>query len=151
MSTSLNDLLPVVKRKALEFQKKCKSQGIDIIFTCTYRTPLEQDMLFLRPYDGIDNDRDGRVDETDEKVTNAKAGESLHNWRCAFDIVPVVNGKAIWSNQSLWNKIGSIGQSIGLEWGGSWQNFKDMPHLQYTLGYTWQDFKNKKVDITKFN
>ncbi len=150
-STKLTDLLPAVSRKAQEFKTKCKAQGIDIIFTCTYRSPVEQDMLYLQPYDGIDNNHDGIVDNASEKVTNAKAGESLHNWKCAFDVVPVVQGKAIWSNSQLWAKLGSIGQSIGLEWGGSWTSFKDQPHFQYTLGYTWQDFKAGKVDITKFN
>jgi len=151
MERDINQLLPIVKQKLLEFQAKAKAQGVDFIVTSVYRSSLEQDNLFLRPFDGIDNDKDGRVDEADEKITNARGGQSYHNWRCAFDIVPIVQGKAIWSNQSLWNKLGAIGQSCGLEWGGSWTGFVDMPHFQYTAGYTFKDFIDNKVDYKKFD
>lgn len=151
MERDINQLLPIVKQKLLEFQAKAKAQGIDFIVTSVYRSIEEQDKLFLRPFDGIDNDKDGLVDEANEKITNARGGQSYHNWRCAFDIVPIVQGKAIWSNQSLWNKLGAIGQSCGLEWGGSWTGFIDQPHFQYTAGYTFQDFIDKKVDYKKFD
>ena len=49
------------------------------VLTCTYRSPEEQTKLYNQPFDKIDNDRDGLVDERDEKVTNAPAGRSKHN------------------------------------------------------------------------
>ncbi len=151
MTKDLNELLPIVKEKAILLRDKCKEAGIDLAVTGTYRTFVEQDMLFLQPYDEIDNDKDGLIDEVDEKVTNAQAGKSLHNWRVAFDVVPVVDGVAVWNDNTLWSKIGQIGVDLGLEWGGNWSYFVDKPHFQYTLGYTWQDFKEGKVDLTKFN
>lgn len=151
MERDINQLLPIVKQKLLEFQAKAKAQGIDFIVTSVYRSPLEQDMLYLRPFDGIDNDKDGLIDEANEKITNARGGQSYHNWRCAFDIVPIVQGKAIWTNQMLWTKLGAIGQSCGLEWGGSWTGFVDQPHFQFTAGYTFKDFIDKKVDYKKFD
>lgn len=137
--------------KALEFQAKAKASGIDFIITSVYRSKEEQDKLFLQPFDGIDNDKDGLIDEANEKITNARGGQSYHNWRCAFDIVPIVQGKAIWNNVQLWNKLGAIGQSCGLEWGGSWPSFPDVPHFQYTAGYTFQDFMSGKVDYSRFD
>lgn len=151
MRTSLNELLPMVRVKALTLQALCKEKGIDIIFTATYRSSEEQDKLYSQPFDHVDNDRDGRIDEGDEKVTLAKGGQSYHNHRVAFDIVPLVHGKAIWNNMQLWSKIGKIGQAIGLEWGGSWEQFPDVPHFQYTLGYTWMQFLDGTADLQKFN
>jgi peptidoglycan L-alanyl-D-glutamate endopeptidase CwlK len=69
-------------------------------------------------------------------VTNAKAGQSWHNHRCALDVVPLVNGKAIWDDQAVWKQIGEIGKSCGLEWAGDWKTFKEYPHFQYTGGLT---------------
>ena len=140
MSRNLNDLLPIVKIKAQDFIQRCKDQGITILVTCTYRSLQEQDILYAQ----------GRT-ASGSIVTNAKGGQSFHNWRVAFDIVPIVNGKCIWNNNALWSKLGQIGQSVGLEWGGSWKSFPDVSHLQYTLGYSFNDFINKKVDLTKFN
>lgn len=151
MTKSLDELLPIVKAKALEFQALCKRSGIDIIFTGTYRSREEQDKLFNQPFDHIDNDGDGRIDEGDEKVTLARGGQSYHNHRVAFDVVPVIYGKAIWNNAQLWAKIGKLGQSIGLEWGGSWGQFPDVPHFQYTCGYHWMQFSDGTADLTKFN
>ena len=130
---------------------ECKKQGVEIVVTSTYRSDIEQDLLFLQPYDGKDNDGDGLIDEANEKVTNAKAGQSLHNWRVAFDVVPIVKGKADYSNNALWSKIAQIGHGIGLEAGADWTTFPDKPHFQYTLGHTWQDFKAGRVDLSKFN
>ena len=69
-------------------------------------------------------------------VTNARAGQSFHNYRCAFDVVPLVNGKCIWDDEYLWNKIGMIGEFCGLIWAGRWTTFKETAHFQYTGGLT---------------
>lgn len=52
---------------------------LEVILTCTYRSGEEQTKLYNQPFDGIDNDQDGQIDERNEKVTNAKAGQSKHN------------------------------------------------------------------------
>lgn len=63
--------------------------------------------------------------------------ESWHNFGFAFDVVPLVNGKAIWDSP-FWNRIGELGKRIGLVWGGDFQSFKDKPHFEFhpngTLG-----------------
>ena len=68
----------------------------------------------------------------------------------AFDICPLVNGKTSWNYIELFKKVGSIGESLGLEWGGNWKKFKDLPHFQYTAGYTLAQFRNKKINEEKF-
>lgn len=44
--------------------------------------------------------------------------------------VPVLDGKAIWNDEILWGKVGALGESVGLEWGGRWARFPDRPHFQ---------------------
>jgi peptidoglycan L-alanyl-D-glutamate endopeptidase CwlK len=114
----------------------CKDKGIDVILTSTYRDKESQDALYAQ----------GRT-TPGKKVTNAKGGQSMHNWRVAFDVVPVINGKAVWNDDNLWNRVGEIGESVGLEWGGRWSKFIDKPHLQFTQGLTLADFNAGKMII----
>jgi len=75
-------------------------------------------------------------------VTNAKAGDSWHNWRCAVDVVPLVNGKADWDgSHPVWAEIGRLGKEAGLEWAGEWKSFKELAHFQYTGGLTLTQLK----------
>ena len=137
---NLNLLKPVVKDLALKLIDKSKAAGVDIIITQTLRTHAEQDALYA-----IGRTKPGSI------VTKAKGGYSLHNWGVAFDFCPVAGGKALWSNLALFKKVGKIGQELGLEWGGDWKEFVDLPHFQYCLGYTLEDFRKGKVDWSEFD
>lgn len=53
-----------------------------------------------------------------------------HNFGLAFDVVPFVNGKAVWDSP-FWNRIGDLGKRVGLFWGGDFQSFKDNPHFEF--------------------
>lgn len=88
------------------------------ILTCTYRPNDEQDKLFLQV----------------PKVTNAKAGQSPHNYlpSFAFDLAFVKPDKSLdWSIVNFKN-FADILTAIDtrIEWGGSWLKFKDNPHYQ---------------------
>jgi peptidoglycan L-alanyl-D-glutamate endopeptidase CwlK len=122
-SRSLDDLLPVVKVKVQKFLDLAKAEGIDLLVTSTYRDHESQNALYAQ----------GRT-AAGKIVTNAKAGQSFHNWRCAVDVVPIVNGKAVWNDNGTWARVGVIGKSVGLEWAGDWKKFKEFPHFQYTGG-----------------
>jgi peptidoglycan L-alanyl-D-glutamate endopeptidase CwlK len=65
---------------------------------------------------------------------------SWHNYRLAFDCVPLVNGKAEWNDKELWTTVGEIGEAIGLEWGGRFTAV-DCPHFQLTKGKTIQQMR----------
>lgn len=132
-SRSLTDLHPKVAVLCSEFISSCKKQGIDILITSTYRDAASQNALYAQ----------GRT-TPGKKVTNAKAGQSFHNWRVAFDFVPTVNGKAIWNDVALFTKCGEIGESVGLEWAGRWVKFKELAHCQYTGGLSLADFQSGK-------
>ena len=133
-SRSLSDLNPKVAALCSEFITRCKAKGIDILITSTYRDSASQKALYAQ----------GRT-LPGKKVTNAKAGQSYHNWRVAFDFVPIVNGKAMWSDTALFTQCGEIAEQIGLEWAGRWVKFKELCHCQYTNGLTLLDFQQGKT------
>jgi peptidoglycan LD-endopeptidase CwlK len=45
-------------------------------------------------------------------VTNVTAGEPWHDFGLAFDVVPLVNGKAVWDSP-FWTRIGELGKQPG--------------------------------------
>jgi len=132
-------LKPKVRGLAERLINECKNLGYQITITQTLRTIEEQDGLYAQ----------GRT-KPGNIVTKAKGGYSLHNFGVAFDICPIVNGKAEWNDNALFKKIGEIGMKIGLEWGGTWASFPDLPHFQYLADYSLADFRTNKVDWKRF-
>lgn len=133
-SRKLEDLNPIVKKKCEDFVASCAKQGIDVLITSTYRDAESQNALYAQ----------GRTTHG-AKVTNAKAGQSFHNWKVAFDFCPLVNGKAQWNDVALFTKCGIIAEKCGLEWAGRWNKFKELAHCQYTGGLTLADFQAGKT------
>ena len=119
-SRKLEDLHPIVKKMTEEFILECKKNNIELLITSTYRDFESQNELYNqgRTTKGI-------------KVTNAKGGQSFHNFKVAIDVVPLVNKKADWNSKD-WPKIGEIGKKIGFFWGNDWKTFKECAHFQYT-------------------
>ena len=118
--------LPPVRARAQAFPMR-KQEGIDILVTSTYRDLESQAALYAQ----------GRT-APGKRVTNAKPGQSYHNWRVAFDVVPLRDGKAVWNTTGadgkLWERIGQLGEAVGLEWAGRWKTFREYAHFQYTGG-----------------
>ena len=134
-SRSLSDLNPKVAALCSEFINRCKEKGIDVIITSTYRDAESQNALYAQG-----RTTDGKI------VTNAKGGQSYHNWRVAFDFCPIVNGKCQWQDADLFAICGRIGEDLGLEWAGRWSGkFKETAHLQFTGGLSLADFQNGKT------
>lgn len=141
-------LLPLIERKAADFLEKCQLADVPVRITSGYRSIEEQNKLYAQ----------GRT-TPGNIVTNAKGGDSFHNWRVAFDVCfkgdvpyPPTNTAA---GEAKWQKIGKIGEDIGLSWGGprgEADKFTfDRPHFELTLGYKTSDFKSGKVNLSKFN
>jgi peptidoglycan LD-endopeptidase CwlK len=136
-SRDINDLHPVVADLCRKFIAKCKAAKIDVLITSTYRDAASQNALYAQ----------GRTTKG-RKVTNAKAGQSFHNYRLAFDFVPIINGKAQWDDLAAFTKCGEIAESLGLQWAGRWVKFKELAHCQYTKGLTLADLQ-KGLTIDK--
>ena len=132
-SRDLADLIPCVKTRAENFIRSCKAAGIDVLITSTLRDKESQDALYAQGRTTV-----GKI------VTNAKGGQSFHNYGCAFDFVPIVNGKAMWDDSRTFEKCGVIAEPLGLEWAGRWTKFKETAHCQYTGGLTLIDLQNGK-------
>lgn len=138
MSRRIEDLVPAVQQRAQALVKAAKDAGIDLLVTSTYRSNEEQAALYAQ----------GRT-KPGAIVTNARPGDSYHNWRCAFDVVPLRNGKPVWGTSGpdgdLWRKIGEMGEAVGLEWAGRWTGkLREMAHFQYTGGLTLAQLKAGK-------
>jgi peptidoglycan L-alanyl-D-glutamate endopeptidase CwlK len=105
---------------ATEWLKRAKAAGLDPLITSTLRTNAEQTALYAQ----------GRT-APGKIVTNAKAGQSAHNYGLALDFVPMVNGKPEWnSKHPHWKQLGEIAESVGFEWAGRWTTFREFPHIQ---------------------
>lgn len=141
-SRKVEDLNSTVEKMCREFLEKCANDeyllknGYTIIITSTFRNAEAQDDLYAQ----------GRT-KPGLRVTNAKSGFSWHNFRCAFDFAPCkkVGDKTVipWHDNKLFEHVGNIGKTCGLEWGGDWKTFKDIPHLQYTGGLTLPQLRAK--------
>lgn len=135
-SRQLSDLHPKVMQMCMEFIKRCKEAGIDILITSTYRDNESQNALYAQ----------GRT-TAGNKVTNARAGQSFHNYRAAFDFAPIKNGKIDWNDTKTFTRCGEIAETVGLVWSGRWEGkMKEMAHCQYTGGLTLADLQaGKKI------
>lgn len=95
--------------------------GMRMRVTQGLRTIAEQNALFEQG-----RSKPGKI------VTNAKGGESYHNFGLAIDLCEIRNGEAIW--ECDWPRIAPIAKNLGWEWGGDWTTFKDRPHFQKVFG-----------------
>jgi len=111
-------LLPPVQKVARAFLEIASAHSIAAVIISGLRTMEEQDRLYAQG-----RDTPGRV------VTNARAGYSSHNFGIAFD-VGVFRGPTYLPDSPLYTTLGHLGQFLGLEWGGTWRSFRDMPHYQ---------------------
>lgn len=122
-----------------EIEQALKGRAI-CRFAYTLRTFAEQDALYAQ----------GRT-KPGARVTNAKGGQSYHNYGMAIDIVLLKdtdgNGTfetASWETnvdfdgdgKADWIEIVEIFKRYGWAWGGSWAHFKDLPHFERTMGFT---------------
>lgn len=104
-SRNLDDLRPEVRPMVDLWLADMLAAGVDHIITCTVRSPAEQDALYAQG-----RTTPGRI------VTNAKAGQSAHQYGLALNFVVMVNGKPDWTGDDpLWNKAISLAQVRGLQ------------------------------------
>lgn len=123
-------------------------------FAYTLRTFDEQAELFSRGRTKLFDAKGNRIG----KVTNAAAGQSIHNYGLAFDIILLVDNNkdkryetASYNlvadydgdKKSDWMEVTNIFKKAGWTWGGDWTRFRDAPHFEKPLGYTWRQLKAK--------
>jgi peptidoglycan L-alanyl-D-glutamate endopeptidase CwlK len=124
--TNITSLVPAAQIKARQFMNAVKGRPLTYRIISGTRTYAEQDALAAqRP-----------------KVTNAKGGQSNHNFGIAWDVGIFENGKYFEGKPGKEDKAYvELGQLIktnmaGVEWGGNWTSFVDKPHYQLATGKT---------------
>jgi peptidoglycan L-alanyl-D-glutamate endopeptidase CwlK len=139
-------LHPSVRQEVLDAFNHINSNlfgpRIRLRLAMTFRTLEEQAALYAQ----------GRT-KPGKKVTNAPAGQSIHNYGLAFDIVVLIDkdgdGKfetASWDTVkdadgdgvADWMEVVACFKKLGWSWGGDWKSFPDYPHFEKTFGHSWR-------------
>ena len=125
-------LLPNAQKVARQWlatvREMAAGMGVQVKIICGTRSYAEQDRLYAkRP-----------------RVTNARGGQSWHNFGLAFDFgVFSADGKEYYGEHKCYKVFGQKAAEIeGAEWGGAWKSFKDEPHIQLALYNTVADARN---------
>jgi peptidoglycan L-alanyl-D-glutamate endopeptidase CwlK len=126
----IEQLFPPLADKARQLIAQLSQQGIDVEVSQGLRTWAEQNALWQegRNPDGSYIDP---IHETGV-VTHARAGESWHQFGCAFDIDIVTSTGLDWSGTSpAWVSSIAAGELLGLASGSEWHGKEqDRPHFQ---------------------
>lgn len=117
MSKALDDLSARFKPLAIELLARCTEAGIMVMIIETRRTLAEHEANLAK---GV-----------------SWTQHSKHLDGDAIDICPYVNyvlqgtNKLDWdASDPVWQKLGPIGERLGLRWGGRWA-VRDMGHFEY--------------------
>lgn len=104
---------------------------------CGFRSINEQNDLYAK---GRSVGIPGKI------VTNAKGGQSPHNYGCATDWIIFKNKTPIWlkANAEEWEEYAQACEKVGLVWGGGFKTLKaDNVHNELSIKLSW------KKDIAK--
>jgi len=116
------------------FLKAVLSAGISARIISGTRTYAEQDHLY-----GI-----GRNGNPGHVVTNARGGQSNHNFGIAWDIGVFENGNYL-PESPLYDQAAKTGLDAlpQLEWGGDWHSITDRPHFQLATGLSISEVRQR--------
>ena len=130
----LDILYPQFSFLILKLFVSARKEGLPICIYETYRSQERQAELF------------------NKGVTKLKTN-GMHHFGIAADLI-FLNGKnPSWDSKNNWQRLGTLGQALGLEWGGSWKNFVDLPHFQLIPATVTEQAKiiNKNYPIINAN
>ncbi|HRH31639.1 MAG TPA: RHS repeat-associated core domain-containing protein, partial [Candidatus Paceibacterota bacterium] len=124
----ISQLDPRVQQPAINFINQTESDlGVQLRISTGYRSNEEQNRLYMS----------SRTNPPGPWRTNAKAGESYHNYGLAIDVVRMKDGQADWT--PVTTDIANIAKQQGFAWGGDWSGNKDYPHFEMTFGQHWSE------------
>lgn len=144
MSRDLDSLCDRLRPLAQAFVSELVSKDIPHAVIETRRTPAVQIAYYSQGRDTLENTNTKRhhaglypITERDNSRIVTKTLKSKHLTGEAIDIVPLTAHGSIWwsAPKEIWERMGVIGESLGLEWGGRWgaKDGKlgwDCPHYQ---------------------
>lgn len=143
----INLLHPIIRDEVTAIINECNTiltGKAKIRITQGLRSVEEQNELYAQ----------GRT-KAGKKITNAKGGQSVHNYGFAVDICLIIDNKTAswdtakdWDNDRVadWYECVKIFAKYGWEWGGNWKNFKDLPHFEKRGYNNWKKLSKMKKD-----
>lgn len=126
--TGPDALYPTLREKYITLEARMKDLGKPIILMQGFRSAKDQNDTYAS----------GRT-APGAIVTNAQGLESYHQYGLALDVCfrnHGYNPPAGW-----WDILGTEGQKLKLEWGGSWKEFPDRPHFELHPSGSWKVLK----------
>lgn len=119
MAGGISSLHPRLQEKIKILREKTEAENLALGIGECFRSVEEQNERYAQ----------GRT-KPGPIITNAPGWNysSQHQWGIAFDFYKDVEGHAFDDN-SFFARVGQIGKSIGLGWGGDWASIVDRPHL----------------------
>lgn len=144
-------LHPTVREEITKIIEECDlalTGRAKVRITQGLRSFPEQDDLYA-----IGRTKPGKI------VTNAKGGQSIHNYGFAVDICLIIDGiTASWDTAKDWDgdKIAdwtecvNIFKKYGWNWGGDWKTFKDLPHFDKKGFSDWKILQALKRDKNNY-
>ncbi len=130
--TNIQSLHLKAQEAARRFMSAVINIPIDAKIISGTRSYAEQNELF----------RQGRFGNPGKKITNARGGQSNHNFGIAWDIGIFDGGKYI-TTAPLYREAADAGFNDDLVWGGHWIRFPDLPHYQLATGLRIGDVRRK--------
>ena len=119
---SISELTPNAQLACNRFLKECRSLGLKVRITETYRSQQRQNELYAQ----------GRT-KSGNIVTWTR--NSRHTSRRAWDICQDISGREYDTKDGFFEKCGAVAKKLGIIWGGSWKT-PDRPHFEISVGWT---------------
>ena len=138
----INLLHPRLRSLCRELIDLARRNDIEIVITQTLRTREEQNALYAQGRTAAGN-----------IVTNVRYPYSMHCRGLAFDFAVVIGGQVNWGRLDLYDRVGQLGKSLGLRWGGDFKTFKDRPHFElpgYEINRLIAEYQTPERFITTF-
>lgn len=142
-----NELHPTVRQEVKDIINQIESKWpatMKIRIVQGLRTKKEQDEIYAQG-----RTKPGKI------VTNAKFGQSYHNYGLAIDFAIMYDKDGNGSFEVLswdlnydfdkngskdWQDVVSAFKYRGWKWGGEWTSMKDNPHLEKTFNVNWREY-----------
>ncbi len=150
--TRILKLHPKIREEVLKIYREqiypALTGGVYCRITHTLRTFEEQNELYKLGRTKLFDADDNRIGI----VTNAKGGQSFHNYSLAVDFCIMSSRTAIWDvsvdldkdGKRDWFEVIDIFKRNGWESGADWKGkLRDFPHVQKTFGYTTKQLLEK--------
>ena len=133
-------LFPAFRASIEMFEAELQGRGLPFHLFMAFRDPWTQQELYEQG-----RSTPGKI------VTNARGLPAPESWHCyglacdyVLDSMPEKPGlQWSWETRNVdfnqdgtndWQQMGAIAESLGLQWGGRWKRFPDLPHIQNNYG-----------------